>query len=103
MVPKDWTLLVIAAAAGNAVSPVQLQKALFVLGDKLELPAGERYLFEPYDYGPFCKAIYSDAESLESKGLVLVEHGGRFRHYFATAAGLAGRGRTRCEHENVAS
>lgn len=85
---KDWNLLVIAAAKGKALEPVQLQKALFLLAEKLPLPRHSRYAFRAYDYGPFCAAIYSDAEELQNEGLVVVEHGGRYRRYYATAEGL---------------
>jgi hypothetical protein len=89
---KDWTLLVITAAGGRPVSPVQLQKALFLLGenldpDQLGVETGF-YEFEPYDYGPFDGAIYNDAETLEVEGLVTIEANRRFREYCATPAGL---------------
>src|SRR5438477_13056735 len=81
MTPKDWTLLVIAAAGGRDVSPVQLQKALFLLGEKLSLPEDERYKFKPYDYGPFCVTVYDDAEQLRREGLVVIEHALPYRRY----------------------
>lgn len=31
------------------------------------------YDFVPYNYGPFDKAIYSDAEALEAEGLVFID------------------------------
>jgi len=69
---KDVLLLVIAAAEGNPLSPVQLQKTLFLIGkaDLKETPA-PFYEFEAYDYGPFDVSIYRDAEMLEAEGLVL--------------------------------
>jgi uncharacterized protein YwgA len=73
---RDWTLLVIAAAAGESVQPVQLQKALFLLGQNLsgaDLKVKDFYHFMPYDYGPFCSDIYQDAESLSDKGLVHID------------------------------
>jgi hypothetical protein len=66
---------VIAAAQGKPVSPVQLQKSLFLI-DKNLSPAqrggGAFYNFRAYDYGPFDSAIYSDADLLEAEGLVTI-------------------------------
>ncbi len=99
MTPKDWNLLVIAAAGGRDVSPVQLQKALFLLGKKLPLPPESRYDFEAYDYGPFCSAVYTDAEQLEREGLVVIEHGGSYRRYIATPEGREQADRLRARLE----
>jgi hypothetical protein len=86
----DWTLLVIAAASGARMTPVQLQKSLFLLGrnlDETQLKRPSLYNFEPYDYGPFDSKVYSDAESLESEGLISIDAGGRYREYWITATG----------------
>lgn len=92
MTRKDWTLLVVAAAGGKAVSPVQLQKTLFLLSRNLspeDLGVDRLYDFEPYDYGPFDGAIYQDAERLEEEGYVAIDQAGsRFRSYRATPEGL---------------
>src|SRR5436190_18669612 len=79
MEPKDWTLLVISAADSRGLSPVQLQKSLFLLERRLseEAPAeklGESfYEFVPYNYGPFDVKVYQDAEALEERGLVTIQ------------------------------
>jgi hypothetical protein len=91
--PKDWTLLVIAAAEGAPLQPVQLQKALFLIGRNLT--ADQRggtpfYEFRPYDFGPFAQEVYADAEELEAQSLVLIAcppHRA-YREYLATRAGL---------------
>jgi hypothetical protein len=86
---EDWTLLTLAAAQGATLSPVQLQKALFVLGK--EMPgsvAGNFYDFKPYNYGPFDGAVYQDAEKLEAKGLARILSAERWSEYAATPAGL---------------
>jgi uncharacterized protein len=89
MTRKDWTLLVIAAAGGHSLSPVQLQKALFLLGENLQLGAGF-FHFTPYDYGPFDSAVYSEAEGLEREGLVRIETPPySYREYRATDEGRA--------------
>jgi hypothetical protein len=93
MTPKDWTLLVIAEGGEHPIQPVQLQKALFLIGRNLhqqDLATPSFYLFSPYDYGPFCTSVYGDAEELESEGLVFISRPPetRFKTYLATEAGL---------------
>ena len=72
---KDILLNIIVAAQGNPISPVQLQKIAFLVGQqfKNELPPEDFYEFVPYDYGPFCKEIYTDAINLEKEGYVQIE------------------------------
>ncbi|GMV07916.1 MAG: hypothetical protein AMXMBFR53_41910 [Gemmatimonadota bacterium] len=89
---RDWTLLAIASGDAAVTQPVQLQKALFLLGEKLtpdHLGTEAFYEFTPYDYGPFSKAVYSDAEALEAEGLVAIRRppDTRFNLYVATLAG----------------
>jgi hypothetical protein len=84
----DWTLLVIAAADGRALSPVQLQKVLFLLGKDLGLDGGGYYNFHAYDYGPFDVDVYRDAERLAARGLVTIEHGA-YKTFTITGAGKA--------------
>lgn len=71
---KDILLSIIIAAKGEPISPVQLQKIAFLVGQqfKNELPK-DYYTFVPYDYGPFCRQIYSDAVALENDGYVQIE------------------------------
>ena len=68
---RDVLLLVIAAAEGKPITPVQLQKTLFLIGkaNLTGIPT-PLYQFEPYDYGPFDADIYRDAEELASNSLV---------------------------------
>lgn len=68
---KDWTLLVINAAGPSGLSPVQLQKSLFLIGENLRSEVGESfYQFVPYNYGPFDPAVYADADRLILENLV---------------------------------
>lgn len=83
--------MAIAAAGGDPVQPVQLQKSLFLLGRKLPTLVGsDFYRFKPYNYGPFCQAVYEDAESLASDGLIniLPSPAGRWRQFSATRLGV---------------
>jgi len=86
----DWLVLALAAAEGKPLSPVQLQKTLFLL--QKELPwavGGEFYTFRPYNYGPFDSAIYADATTLAAQNLVAVENipGQRWSGYAITIHG----------------
>ncbi len=91
MNPIDWTLIAIANAKGN-LEPVQLQKSLFLFGQQLksrQLKTRSFYRFEPYDYGPFCSAVYSDVEELGRQGLIAIQRPpeARYKLYCATADG----------------
>ena len=84
---EDILLQIIVAAQGDPISPVQLQKVAFLVGQecKKEVPK-DYYVFVPYDYGPFCSEIYQDVEELERRGYVTIapnSHGTR-KEYRAT-------------------
>jgi len=87
----DWTLLAIAKAGSTPLQPVQLQKALFLIGQNLSKAKlkARFYIFDAYDYGPFCQAVYGDAETLEQTGLVTITRPpqSRYKLYTATEAG----------------
>jgi hypothetical protein len=87
---KDWALLAIAAAEGQSLSPVQLQKSLFLLGREMAPQVGTDFdQFEPYNYGPFDVRVYQDAELLERVGLVAISQapGVRYNEYRITTEG----------------
>jgi hypothetical protein len=89
---KDWTLLALASANGEPLTPVQLQKSLFILGREMPEQVGEDfYEFSPYDYGPFCADVYADAGELAANDLAAVEPspGTRWNTYRATEDGVA--------------
>lgn len=88
---RDWNVLVLAAAGGQALTPVQFQKALFLLERNLPVTVigDDFYRFEPYNYGPFDSSVYSDALGLVNNQLALVSNQGRWKQYAATAAGIA--------------
>jgi hypothetical protein len=89
---KDWTLLAIALAEGKPLSPVQLQKSVFLFGKLLpdEVLPEDFYEFVPYNYGPFCPEVYRDAEELAEEELVQISsvsaHG--YSQYSATPEGI---------------
>ena len=86
---QDWLLLVIKNARAGGLTPVQLQKGLFLLGKGVKKAVD--YHFVPYNYGPFAKEIYSDAEFLQACGLVDIARpiGRRYDCYSITPGGLA--------------
>lgn len=90
--PADWVLLAIDASPRKSLSPVQLQKALFLFSRNLDDSQRQTdgfYDFEPYDYGPFDRAVYDDAENLEVNGDIVIDSPsstGR-RRYTATPGG----------------
>ena len=89
---RDWTLLVLSAAGGSPLSPVQLQKALFLVGKTIPWAVGDNfYEFIPYNYGPFDPTVYSDAESLSADDLTVISHqpGRKWDEYGISAIGQA--------------
>lgn len=86
---KDWTLLAIAAAAGESLNPAQLQKSLFVLRRECSDDVGcDFHEFSPYHYGPFAASVYHDAEELADQSLVEINTTGSVPEYRATSGGL---------------
>jgi len=89
---EDWLLVALAAAEGAPLTPVQLQKSLFLLGQELPDAVGEDfYAFRPYNYGPFSSAVYADADRLADEGLVRIdrmEPGRNWAVYSATPEGV---------------
>ena len=68
---QDWLLLALSKSPGGAMSPVQIQKAMFLFGQGAGDSVGTGfYSFQPYDYGPFDAAIYADLRRMTSIGHV---------------------------------
>jgi|SRR5215213_531235 len=87
---RYWPLLVIDDAGPTGLSPVQLQKVLFLIGQNLANEVGKSYYkFVPYNYGPFDQRVYSDADILIRAGLVQsVQVAGRnWAYYTVTPEG----------------
>ena len=90
MTRKDWTLIAICAAKEKGLSPVQLQKSLFLLGREMKKQVGANfYKFAPYHYGPFDRTVYDDASSLAEEGFVMITRrpGENWNRYIITTAG----------------
>jgi uncharacterized protein len=89
---QNMLLAMLAAGRGRSFEPVHVQKAMFLIGDKLRdlFDADSRYHFTPYDYGPYDSAVYDDLGVLEGKGLVVIarDPGYRYRRYQPSPVGL---------------
>ncbi len=68
---KQAVLAAMAASNGAAHSPVQIQKLVFLLDRNVPelVTEGPGFSFEPYDYGPFDRTVYSELDSLSSEAL----------------------------------
>lgn len=66
-------LAAFAPAHGAIHSPVQIQKLLFLIDRNIsDLVDGPHFDFQPYNYGPFDKEVYTLLEELSDKGDVEV-------------------------------
>ena len=100
----DWLLLALDAAGSKGLTPVQLQKTLFLLGKKMPDQVGtEFYDFKPYHYGPFDRAVYTDAEKLAATGRIEIEQreGENFNRYIITRDGEVDVSRLAYEAKDV--
>jgi uncharacterized protein len=70
---QDWVLLALNFGGAKGLSPVQLQKSLFLLRMEVQEIQVNFYDFFPHNYGPFCKQIYADAERMAQDGLIVIE------------------------------
>lgn len=87
---QRFILAALATADGGVFAPVQVQKLFFLLDKKVPKRVGGPYFeFQPYDYGPFDKAIYSELEALQQQGLVKIEFvpSAAGRYYSLTPSG----------------
>lgn len=84
---RHWPLLVIDEAGPSGLSPLQLQKSLFLIGRNLPGEVSNSYYdFIPYNYGPFDARVYSDAQSLINSDLIrAVQVSGRNWAYYTIA------------------
>lgn len=87
---RNELILATLAAAERDFSPVQIQKALFLIDRKApSWTGGPHFDFRAYDYGPFDASIYSDLATLKELGLVQIngEATSRQRRYGLTQSG----------------
>ncbi len=92
MTRRDVVLAALSDSADQSLSPVQVQKAMFLVAKEAARFAPKPfYKFQKYNYGPFSAEIYADLDALRLSGLVAVQQvaGSRVRRYSLTAAGHA--------------
>ena len=71
---SDWPLLALEAAEDGALTPVQMQKVLFLLSKQaLHLISTDFYDFEAYNYGPFSSQIYRDLAQNAREGKIVYD------------------------------
>jgi hypothetical protein len=89
---RDLVLAILAAANGRSYTPVQIQKAVFVICDQLPhlIDDGPGFNFQPYDYGPFDSDVYSEIATLRHDGAAIIAPSGvgNWNTYAATDAGV---------------
>jgi uncharacterized protein YwgA len=89
---RELLLAVLAAGKGRQFSPAQIQKAIFLIDKNLPhlVHSGPRYNFVPYNYGPFDRSVYDEAENLKAEGRVVIAtaDNGRWSTYAAADRGI---------------
>jgi DNA-binding PadR family transcriptional regulator len=90
---KKNILLHIIKYADGFVSPVQIQKLMFLLEKRILTDREKIYNFQPYNFGPFDRAIYNDLKSYEKEGLIETKQFNNLRHFE-----LTDKGREYCEN-----
>ena len=92
MAAIDWLLVLLRAPSQDsppALDPIRIQKALFYISRQDRVPDGEKYEFEPYNYGPYSRQIYADLDVLVASGLVALvpDASRRWSRYTLTSSG----------------
>jgi hypothetical protein len=94
MTRREVLLAILAASQGRPYTPVQLQKAVFLVTKNLPglVSSGQKFRFVPYDYGPFDQNVYVEAETLSANGDAEISQSsqGRWNVYSASDKGIAG-------------
>jgi uncharacterized protein len=92
MTRRELVLAILASAEGRPFTPVQIQKATFLVSQNLPnlITEGRRFNFTPYDYGPFDSCVYDEAEILQVEGRAVVapSAAGNWRTYAASDRGV---------------
>lgn len=90
---RELVLAMLASSEGRPFTPVQIQKAIFLVSRNVPglINSGSPFRFVPYDYGPFDSDVYAEAQALQSQGLaVLAPSGtGNWNTYAASADGVS--------------
>lgn len=89
MKQREFVLATLASAKGAPLTPVQLQKFLFILDRAIGATVrGSGFTFRPYHYGPFDRDVYSTMGELRQQDLAEISESlGALRTYRLTDAG----------------
>ncbi len=86
---KELLLLIISEAKLEGLTPLKLQKSVFLTKEAYPRELKDFYSFIPYNYGPFTPEIYKDADDLITHGLVQrLKSQGHLERYVITKDGL---------------
>jgi hypothetical protein len=89
---RDLLLAVLACAGGRPYTPVQIQKAMFLIAEQMPelVKDGPNFAFAPYDFGPFDSDVYSEAAILSANNLAVISPSGigNWNTYAASDGGL---------------
>lgn len=85
---KRTDLILLMLNQHECFSPVQIQKAMFLIDRNLpDVFDEEKFSFSAYDYGPFDRQVYDDIEKLSLSGLAEIDTSGKYRKYKLTPRG----------------
>ena len=98
---RDLVLAILAAAEGRSYTPVQIQKAVFVICEQFPnlIDDGPGFNFQPYDYGPFDSDVYSELAQLQLSGDAVIAPAarGNWNTYAASETGIERGDRLLCD------
>lgn len=87
---KENFILIAMFAGDRELTPIQLQKLLFLMEKRVgEELGGPFFNFVPYNYGPFDKEIYGSVASLTNSGKTAIrkDSTARYSNYSLTSTG----------------
>ena len=85
---KEIVLAGLASGRGATYRPVQVQKLFFLIDQEIsDVIGGRHFTFQPYNYGPFDKQVYSVLGKLAEDELVELVEDGNWTSYRLTPEG----------------
>lgn len=87
---EEIILIGMATAERQFFSPVRVQKLFFLIDKNIaESLGGPFFDFEPYNYGPFDKSVYTTLESMSTEGFIEIVPEYTWKSYRLTEIGQA--------------
>lgn len=79
---RELVLLALYSTGNKCLTPVQIQKLVFLIEKNLPSLKGKPvFNFQPYNYGPFDKEVYSTLDDLAEAEMVEISRSGRWPTY----------------------